>query len=183
MDIVVSVVHFQLHPSKTELRSTILNQSIFLWLHFKENKKPNWDGWITKKRESHWRKHLKAGNKKRKMERLWLRFTCQWHAEEHVCARVQVLFCLTVCLHVYGICAQCVCVRVCYAWRHTCTNRVVVDSDSCLVPFTAQSSQPPLCSIRLLMRINVLWRPVGLPTFTPPTAQLMKKYNLAKILR
>lgn len=104
------------------------------------------------------------------MERLWLHFTCQWHTEEHVCARVQAVACLS--LHVYDICTQCVCVCVCvcYAWRHTCTNRVVVDSDSCPVPFTAQSSQPPLCSIRLLMRINVLWRPVGLPHLHPPNS-------------
>lgn len=89
--------------------------------------------------------------------------------------------CVSACMHIY---VRVVCARpcVCYAWRHTCSNRVVVDSDSCPVPFTAQSSQPPLCSVRLLMRINVLWRPLGLP-HSPPTAQLMKKYNLAKILR
>lgn len=165
-----------LHLSETELCSTI---SIFIWL-LSKGKKPNWGQWNTKQRESHWLKHLKAGNKKRKIERLWLHFTCQRHAEEHVCARVQA----RVSLCMFMVYALNVCARVCYAWRHTCTNRVVVGSDSCPVPFTAQSSQPPLCSIRLLMRINVLWRPVGLPHLhPPPTAQLMKKYNLAKILR
>lgn len=64
----------------------------------------------------------------------------------------------------------CMCVCVCYAWRHTCSNRVVVDSDSCPVPFTAQSSQPPLCSVRLLMRINVLWRPLRVPPHSPPNS-------------
>lgn len=143
-------------------------------------------------------------NERRKRERLWLHFTCQWHAAGAllcvcvpVCVCLFVSVCLQKCLCAVGACMHicvhavcvCVCARscVCYAWRHTCSNRVVVDSDSCPVPFTAQSSQPPLClcSVRLLMRINVLWRPLGVPhsTTTPPTAQLMKKYNLAKILR
>lgn len=80
---------------------------------------------------------------------------------------LQVCVCARVCLYAH-ICACCVCRScACYAWRHTCSNRVVVDSDSCPVPFTAQSSQPPLCSVRLLMRINVLWRPLGVP-HSPP---------------
>lgn len=98
-------------------------------------------------------------------------------AHETVCR----FTCMYALVHACCVCARS-CLCVCYAWRHTRSNRVVVDSDSCPVPFTAQSFQPPLCSVRLLMRINVLWRPMGLP-YSPPTAQLMKKYNLAKILR
>lgn len=161
--------------------------------------KQNWGQWNTKQRESHWQKHLKA----------WVWETCEEKEKDsdyispvsdtHYCACVYKCICVClsrcmftkqytsasaqriifVCPRMYGhICACC----VCYAWRHMCSNRVVVDSDSCPVPFTAQSFQPPLCSVRLLMRINVLWRPLGLP-HSPPTQPLMKKYNLAKILR
>lgn len=144
--------------------------------------KPNRGQWNTKQRESHWIKHLKArewetreGKEKDSDYISPVNDTLQ----EHYCACVYVCVCLsprvyrTVCVQSEHVCTcarvLCVCVRapVCYAWRHTCSNRVVVDSDSCPVPFTAQSSQPPLCSVRLLMRINVLWRPLGLPQ-TPP---------------
>lgn len=127
-------------------------------------------------------------NERRKRKRLWLHFTCQWHAAGALlCMCVWACVCVCVCLSlcVYKCVCVCVCARVClyahicaccvcrscacYAWRHTCSNRVVVDSDSCPVPFTAQSSQPPLCSVRLLMRINVLWRPLGVP-HSPPNS-------------
>lgn len=145
-------------------------------------------------------KSKRVRNERRKRKRLWLHFTCQWHAAGALlCMCVWACVCVCVCLSLCVYKCVCVCARVClyahicaccvcrscacYAWRHTCSNRVVVDSDSCPVPFTAQSSQPPLCSVRLLMRINVLWRPLGVPHSPPPTARLMKKYNLAKILR
>ena len=141
-------------------------------------------------------------NERREKKEFWLHFTCQWHSAgallcvcvwlrvsvclcvyKTMCVRFCPQNCLCVSMHVCTyMCVLCAHSWVCYAWRHTCSNRVVVDSDSCPVPFTAQSSQPPLCSVRLLMRINVLWRPLGLP-HSPLTAQLMKKYNLAKILR
>lgn len=129
-------------------------------------------------------KSKRVRNERRKRKRLWLHFTCQWHAAGallcmcvwacvcvcvclSLCVYVCVCVCARVCLYAH-ICACCVCRScACYAWRHTCSNRVVVDSDSCPVPFTAQSSQPPLCSVRLLMRINVLWRPLGVP-HSPP---------------
>lgn len=143
--------------------------------------KQNWGQWNTKQRESHWLKHLKAKKWETRegKEKDWLHFTCQWHAARALlCMRMWVY--VSVCLCVFtkhymyasahGIICVCPCMYahicasgVCYAWRHTCSNRVVVVSDSCPVPFTAQSSQSPLCSVRLLMRINVLWRPLGLP--------------------
>ena len=145
--------------------------------------KQNRGQWNTKQRESHWLKHLKAREWETRegKEKDWLHFTCQWHAAGAllcVCVRmcVSVCLCLKNCTaHVCtNACVWCVCTCccVCYAWRHTCSNRVVVDSDSCPVPFTAQSSQPPLCSVRLLMRINVLWRPLGLPHSHPHTPTL-----------
>lgn len=118
-------------------------------------------------------------NERRKRKGLWLHFTCQWHAAGALLC-VPIWLCVSVCLCVFTKLSVCVCVYiyvrvvcahplVCYAWRHTCSNRVVVGSDSCPVPFTAQSSQPLLCSVRLLMRINVLWRPLGLP-HSPPNS-------------
>jgi len=117
-------------------------------------------------------------NERTKRKRLWLHFTCQWQAAGAflcTCARACVYKPVCGCVWIHRmvwvhLCMYeharvcCVCGSyVCYAWRHTCSNRVVVDSDSCPVPFTAQSSQPPLSSVRLLMRINVLWRPLGVP--------------------
>lgn len=152
--------------------------------------KQNRGQWNTKQRESHWLKHLKArewetreGKEKDSDYISPVNDTLQEHycacAYEHVCVFVSVCLCVftsvcvCVCAHVclYAhICACRVCRScACYAWRHTCSNRVVVDSDSCPVPFTAQSSQPPLCSVRLLMRINVLWRPLGVP-HSPPNS-------------
>lgn len=131
-------------------------------------------------------KSKRVRNERRKRKRLWLHFTCQWHAAGALlCMCVWACVCVCVCLSLCVYKCVCVCARVClyahicaccvchscacYAWRHTCSNRVVVDSDSCPVPFTAQSSQPPLCSVRLLMRINVLWRPLGVP-HSPPNS-------------
>lgn len=138
--------------------------------------KQNWGQWNTKQRESHWLKHLKARewetSEEKENDSITFHLSVTHCARGHKCT-VNVSVCLHVCLqkltphylcvsvHVwtYSICECC----ACYAWRHTCSNRVVVESDSCPVPFTAQSFQPPLCSVRLLMRINVLWRPLGLP--------------------
>lgn len=152
--------------------------------------KPNQGQWNTKQRESHWLKHLKAREwetREGKGKDSDYISPVNDTQQEHYCACVYQCVCLSVCVRVFTelfvrrrsmyahmpACFVCECSCMCYAWRHTCSNRVVVDSDSCPVPFTAQSSQPPLClcSVRLLMRINVLWRPLGVPHSTTTAPQ------------
>lgn len=108
----------------------------------------------------------------KKREVLWLHFTCQWHTAGTLLGKYVAVF-VPVCLQDMWsehVCtgAHMVCVGMCIMPEDICT---VIEwrqtRDSCPVPFTAQSSQPPLCSVRLLMRINVLWCPLRLPTSTP----------------
>ena len=75
------------------------------------------------------------------------------------------LICVCMCA-----CA-CMCICVCMQWviyelRLDCESPV----DSCWLPFTPERTH-------VLMRINVLWHPLGV--WQPPEG-LMKKYNLAK---
>lgn len=83
----------------------------------------------------------------------------------------------SLCAHSYPYGCVCeyvparACAHVCMQWviyelRLDCESPV----DSCWLPFTPERTH-------VLMRINVLWHPLGL--WQPPEG-LMKKYNLAK---